>query len=398
MFYGLCCMRSLLGFATDRERAARLAPCKLLVVPVGTAVTVLCLLFGSFGENARACTSFRLGGNPSSTSHVVAKSYDWDNGAGRVVTNKRGVRKSAMQLLSNTSGALTWTSRYASVTFNQYGREMPNGGMNERGLVVEILWLTDTQYAHPDKRSELNELQWIQYQLDNFSSVTEMVSHAPFIRVAPLYAKVHYFACDANADCATFEWLRGKLVIHLGASLPKAALANETYAASMRFAGPHLSGDANGRTLPSGSGSNARFTRAAFASGAKTSAPPKSVANAFQHLDSVAQGDFTKWQIVYEPKSLRMHFRARPTWVTKVVDVGALVEGASGACDTPALQLNLGASQGGDVTKAFKPWSAKDNRKLVQESFRALGAGALLLKPVVAQIASYPQRTRCVQK
>jgi choloylglycine hydrolase len=26
-----------------------------------------------------------------------------------------------------------WTSRYGSITFNQYGREFPSGGINEKG-------------------------------------------------------------------------------------------------------------------------------------------------------------------------------------------------------------------------------------------------------------------------
>jgi penicillin V acylase-like amidase (Ntn superfamily) len=27
------------------------------------------------------------------------------------------------------------------VTFNQYGRNFPSGGMNEAGLVIELMWL-----------------------------------------------------------------------------------------------------------------------------------------------------------------------------------------------------------------------------------------------------------------
>ena len=33
----------------------------------------------------------------------------------------------------------SWVSKYGSVTFNQYGRELPTGGMNEAGLVVETI-------------------------------------------------------------------------------------------------------------------------------------------------------------------------------------------------------------------------------------------------------------------
>lgn len=37
------------------------------------------------------------------------------------------------------SARLGWTSRYASVTFNQWGREFPMDGMNEAGLVVALV-------------------------------------------------------------------------------------------------------------------------------------------------------------------------------------------------------------------------------------------------------------------
>jgi choloylglycine hydrolase len=30
---------------------------------------------------------------------------------------------------------ISWISKYGSITFNQYGREFPTGGMNEKGLV-----------------------------------------------------------------------------------------------------------------------------------------------------------------------------------------------------------------------------------------------------------------------
>src|SRR5512138_3484587 len=72
---------------------------------------------------------------------VVGKSYDWRDERGLVVVNKRGLAKRAL-VLSPRDRPAAWRSRYASVTFNQYGRELPNGGMNEAGLVVEVLILS----------------------------------------------------------------------------------------------------------------------------------------------------------------------------------------------------------------------------------------------------------------
>ncbi len=46
----------------------------------------------------------------------------------------------------------------------------------ESGLVVEELSYSPTQYPAPDARPALNELQWIQYQLDNHRSVQEVIA------------------------------------------------------------------------------------------------------------------------------------------------------------------------------------------------------------------------------
>jgi choloylglycine hydrolase len=97
---------------------------------------------------AGACTAFCL-----DEAGIVAKNYDWSLGDGRLLVNKRGVRKFFSLTGEPALGA--WVSRYGSVTFNQYGQDLPQGGMNEAGLVVEILWLDDTTYPEPDDRSEL---------------------------------------------------------------------------------------------------------------------------------------------------------------------------------------------------------------------------------------------------
>ena len=64
----------------------------------------------------------------------------------------------------------------------------PLGGMNEKGLVVEIMWLDSSEYPKPDGKPSVNELQWIQYQLDNFATVNDVLSAAAKIRVSKVYA------------------------------------------------------------------------------------------------------------------------------------------------------------------------------------------------------------------
>jgi Penicillin V acylase and related amidases len=45
---------------------------------------------------------------------------------------------------------IEWISKYGSITFNQSGREFPHGGINEKGLVIEQMWLDEAAYPEMD--------------------------------------------------------------------------------------------------------------------------------------------------------------------------------------------------------------------------------------------------------
>src|SRR5262245_25743357 len=203
----------------------------------------------SLAATVLACTTFVMG---EGSNVVVGKSYDWNTPYGMVMINKRGAHKRALTTRPGDNPA-EWRSRFASITFNQYGREMPNGGMNEAGLVVEVMWLDKGKYPPPDERPTVNELQWIQAQLDQFATVKEMVQAAPSWRISPVYAKVHYLACDKTGACAAFEPLAGKLIVESRARV----LTNHTYFESFLYY------KSIGKKPPEGQGSLARFARVA---------------------------------------------------------------------------------------------------------------------------------------
>jgi hypothetical protein len=52
-----------------------------------------------------------------------------------LVVNKRGVSKTALVDPPNRSAK--WTSRYGSLTFNQFGREFPSGGTRANRALIE---------------------------------------------------------------------------------------------------------------------------------------------------------------------------------------------------------------------------------------------------------------------
>src|SRR5262245_16558992 len=99
-------------------------------------LVLLAAWFVAAGGAALACTTFCLRGGDRI---VFGKNYDWTIEDGLLMVNKRGVRRASG--LGAASLPARWTSRYGSVTFNQYGRDAPSGGMNEAGLVIELMWV-----------------------------------------------------------------------------------------------------------------------------------------------------------------------------------------------------------------------------------------------------------------
>lgn len=117
-----------------------------------------------------------------------------------------------------------WTSRYGSVIAAGYDIGSTDG-MNEKGLVMNALYLAETDYGAPDrKRPHLAISVWGQYILDNFASVDEVVkalAKEPFQIIAPPLPNgkpvtIHMSLSDASGDSAIFEYIDGKLVIHHG--------------------------------------------------------------------------------------------------------------------------------------------------------------------------------------
>lgn len=287
-----------------------------------------------------ACTSFLLedGGRA-----LVGKSYDWDMGQGALLYNQAGAQRWALQLNPDDQPA-HWTARHASLTFNQYGRGLPNGGINDAGLVVEALWLDESELPARDLRPSVNELEWIQVQLDNYATVQDVMDHAQELRVSLVHGKVHYFACDRTRTCASFEHIHGQLVVTPGPRV----LANHSQARASAWAAKHAG-------QPRGAGSLQRYTRALR--DVRSPPPGEAVAAAFRILDDV-RAPRTQWNIVYDLDQLKVHFRTRAEPAIRTVSLEQGVACAGADLADPRAQL-----------KAF---GEADNRALLAASLHGL--------------------------
>jgi choloylglycine hydrolase len=118
--------------------------------------------------------------------------------------------------------SIDWTSKYGSVIASGYDVSTTDG-MNEKGLVANLLWLVESQYPEPSTRPLLAISLWAQYMLDNFETVqaaVDTLQTEPFTVVTTKVpgedrlATVHLSLSDATGDSAIVEYIDGKQIIH----------------------------------------------------------------------------------------------------------------------------------------------------------------------------------------
>ena len=323
---------------------------------------------------ARSCSTICL---PGKESAVVAYNYDWYLPEGLVVVNKRDTRK----ISSLRPQAATWVATYGSVTFNQYGRDYPATGINEKGLMVSQMWLDETKYPPADARPEVNGLGWVQYNLDRHASVAELLANAEAVRPTSRTGPHHYLVADATGDAAAIEFLEGKLVAYRGEAMSVRALTNSTYADSVAaFEKAKSKGE-----VPTSSSSLDRFSRAAMlASGGHSDL----IIRGFEILAAVAQPS-TRWSIVYDLRAGQVYFK---TEGNRAIRRFALAD-FDFSCSTPVRMLDVTAAGAGDVSAAFVDYSLAANRAVIEATFTKTPAGRDVPATTRDAIAAHPGKT-----
>jgi hypothetical protein len=198
-------------------------------------------------------------------------------------------------------------------------------------------------------------------------------------------------ACDRRAACASIEYLDGKPVIHAGARIPVRTLTNDSYEASRTYLARHQ-GFGGDRPVPTGLGSLDRVVRAsslAAAAGREDRGAPGLVDDGFALLEAVSMGSSSVWNLVYEPRRGRIHFRTHEQPLARRIDLASL----DFSCAAGARYLDLQAGREGDVSRWLKPYDFDANLRLVQNSFGRnrvpIPAGA------AGPVGRFPDRFRC---
>ncbi|MEM7353577.1 MAG: linear amide C-N hydrolase [Acidobacteriota bacterium] len=338
----------------------------------------------SYPVPSQACSTFCL----RDGEHVVfGKNYDWNVGEGLLIVNPRNVARVADVVPPETPAR--WRARYGSVTFNQYGREFPSGGINEAGLVIELMWLDAALYPRPDERPAVGALQWIQYQLDTAASVADVIASDAEIRIGRA-SPLHFLVADRHGEVATIEFIDHRLLVHTGDALPVAVLTNSIYDSSLLYL-QWL--DDEDRPVPTYRSSGNRFARASrrVREAPQGTDPETLVRYAFDTLDAVAQGPSTQWSIVYEADALRLHFRTHRHRQIKTLSLADL----DFSCHAPARMLDLQTRIGGEVGSRLEIYRQERNRQLIEASYRQTDFLARIPDRELDRISKLPEALRC---
>lgn len=182
-------------------------------------MTLFLCSFSNLNETF-ACTRVVYHG-PNGTV-ITARSMDWkDDIPANLWVFPRGIERNGE--VGTTS--IKWNSKYGSVITSSWDIASSDG-MNEMGLVGNLLWLVESEYPKFEKDKKTPGLSlslWLQYVLDNFSTVDEAVSALSMEKFVVVssnilgtdkFATVHLSISDKTGDNAIFEYIDGKLVIH----------------------------------------------------------------------------------------------------------------------------------------------------------------------------------------
>jgi len=190
---------------------------------MATLIAILTLNVGLV-QNAQACS--RVLHVSDNGKHVVTgRNMDWyEDLESNIWLFPRGMKKDGAA--GKSSKSVKWTSKYGSVITAGFDGATSDG-LNEKGLMVNLLYLAEADFGKPDKtRPAISWAAYAQYLLDNYATVAEAVAgergdhlqivSSPIPGSAEKPPTLHFSLSDQTGDSAVFEHLKGKLVIHHG--------------------------------------------------------------------------------------------------------------------------------------------------------------------------------------
>ena len=355
------------------------------------------------------CSTFLLkDGKTLLVGHNLDERTDFP---GTVFINQRGVTKNSVSYAALMTGksipgpTLTWTSRYASLTFNAFGRDFPDDGMNETGLFVGEMSYPPSRFPEDPAKPRIFICLWLQHLLDTCETVDQVIASASALTIDGW--GWHFFAADRTGAMAVIEFLDGKVVLHRGVAMPVPVLCNEPYEYEMRRREAFLCCPA-GDPVPTGEEEIPRFVQAEdmithyekLAPGERKPA----VDYAFDILNALERGG-TQWSFVCDLQKLEAWFKTAT--MPKIKHVA--LRNFRKECDKPVKFLDMNSDFAGKANARFEAYSIGANKKIVEQALAAILRISPDFEKKIAQIgqtreklidrfADYPETTKCLEK
>jgi len=346
----------------------------------------------------QSCATFALA---HGSSLVVGHNLDeYVEVPGLVVVNPRGRAKRNVTFRDlvwpfslKPTPRLNWTSRYGSVTYNVFGREFPDGGMNEAGLYVGEMTLLGTVWPRDPRVPRMYHHQWVQYLLDSFATVDEAL--ASLSKALP-EGHWHFFLADRDGDVAVVEFLERGSVVYTGEALPYKILCNDPYDAELRDLRGHSGFGGTKEPEPHYESEDPRFRWAAIMLRDYADDVP-AVDYAFAVLNRLDLGNW-KWAVVCDIPSARLYVRTSLAPKIRWVDFASLDFGCSAL--PQALDINRGLE--GDVADQFAVLTEAWNKDVIGKAWAEIDAGFMgnrFFKPrMVRALATASTASSCTEE
>lgn len=318
---------------------------------------------------------------------ILGNNMDWITGEGMVVVNKRHVKKRGFWYKNEPDW--TWTSKYGSISFNTEGREFPIRGMNEAGLAITELMLTETRHPESGDLPVLCGSQWIQYQLDMSATVEDVLASDKVVRIESTDWEgmaSHFLVCDKSGAVVAIEWLDGVRTVYTDEAFPIPALVNSAYAACLETGNDH-----SGRFKPISDLYKAYDT-------AENSDGVDYVFNMLDAVNVYSPPFETQWSLAFDVKASRITWKTRSNDKLRYVDF----KDFDFSCLTDVMVMDINHGDAGNVSSEFVPYTVEFNRKFVTRIYELYNEYSDYLGSEYSQeringIIAFPDTTICVE-
>ncbi|MBN2572798.1 MAG: linear amide C-N hydrolase [Ignavibacteriales bacterium] len=345
----------------------------------------------------RSCSTFTFSG--SDTLIVGHNLDDYIDVPGCIVVNSRGVKKNNITWVEIINPSITpikfeWVSKYGSITYNTMGREYIDGGLNEAGLYIGEMTLFETKYPVNDTIPKIYHNLWLQYILDNFATVDEVLENLSKVLIDG-HCQWHFFLIDKTGKAAVIEFLDGKTIIYSDEQLPVKVLCNRKYSAELDTLNVYK--DFLKEENPDFDKISClnRFVWTEKMIRDFQSKTSQSIIDYGLLMLKRLDCENNKWSVLYDVKNMRLYFNTYLSRKIKYVDFSKF----DFSCSDTIKYFDIHTDISGDVSDRFENLADSINESYVKKTWDNIDLGEyanLYFKPtLIKKLSDHTKSFRC---